>query len=106
MRPKKKQQIKDTHRSAPMPTPAGRAVVVEKQTSFLVEQIRMLTTEIKHIEEHLQQLTTQHPDVHIHFNETLPLSTSPIILKLDQNFNNIPAGSTFRAAKNLKNPNI
>jgi len=54
-----------------MPTPAGRAVVVEKQTSFLVEQIRMLSTEVDHIEQDLQQLTAQHPDVDIF--ESLPV---------------------------------
>jgi len=71
MRPKKKQQIEDIRRSVPMPVPAGRAQVVERQTSFLVEQIRMLTAEIKHIEEGLQQLIAQHPDVNIF--ESLPV---------------------------------
>ena len=71
MRPKKQQQIEDIRRSVPMPVPAGRAQVVQRQTSFLVEQIRMLTAEIKHIEEDLQQLTTQHPDVNVF--ESLPV---------------------------------
>jgi transposase len=63
MHSKKCQQIEDIRQSIPMPVPSGRAVVVEKQTSFLVEQIRMLSTEIDHIEQDLQQLTAQHPDV-------------------------------------------
>jgi len=71
MRPKKQQQIKDIRRSVPMPVPAGRAQVVERQTSFLVEQIRMLTAEIKHIEEDLQKLATQHPDINVF--ESLPV---------------------------------
>jgi len=71
MHSKKCQQIEDIRRSVPMPTPAGRAVVVEKQTSFLVEQIRMLSTEIDHIEKDLQQLAAQHPDVDIF--ESLPV---------------------------------
>jgi len=71
MRPKKQQQIKDIRRSVPMPVPAGRAQVVERQTSFLVEQIRMLTAETKHIEEDLQKLTTQHPDISVF--ESLPV---------------------------------
>lgn len=71
MRPKKQQQIKDIRRSVPMSVPAGRAQVVERQTSFLVEQIRMLTAEIKHIEEDLQKLTTQHPDINVF--ESLPV---------------------------------
>ena len=71
MHSKKSQQIEDTRRSVPMPVPAGRAVVVEKQTSFLVEQIRMFSTEIDHIEQGLRQLTTQHPDVNIF--ESLPV---------------------------------
>ncbi len=71
MRPKKQQQIEDVHRSVPMPVPAGRAQVVERQTSFLVEQIRMLSTEVDHIEQDLQQLTAQHPDVDIF--ESLPV---------------------------------
>ncbi len=71
MRPKKQQQIKDIRRSVPMPVPAGRVQVVQRQTSFLVEQIRMLTAEIKHIEEDLQQLTTQHPDISVF--ESLPI---------------------------------
>ena len=65
MRPKKQQKIEDIRRSVPMHIPDGRVQVVEKQTLFLVEQIRMLTAEIKHIEEDLQQLTLQHPDVNV-----------------------------------------
>ncbi|MFB0524930.1 MAG: IS110 family transposase [Phycisphaerae bacterium] len=68
---KKQQQIEDIRRSIPMPVPVGRVQVVERQTSFLVEQIRMLTAEIKHIEEDLQQLTAQHPDVNVF--ESLPV---------------------------------
>ncbi len=71
MRPKKQLQIEDIRRSVPMHVPAGRVQVVERQTLFLVEQIRMLTAEIKHIEEDLQQLTTQHPDISVF--ESLPI---------------------------------
>jgi transposase len=65
MRSKKQQQIEDIRQSVPMPVPTGRVHIVEKQTAFLVEQIRMLTAEIKQIEEDLQQLTAQHPDVNV-----------------------------------------
>jgi transposase len=71
IRPKKQQQTEDVHRSVPMPVPAGRAQVVERETSFLLEQIRMLSTEVDHIEQDLQQLAAQHPDVHIF--ESLPV---------------------------------
>jgi len=71
MRPKKQQQIEDVRQSVPMPIPAGRVQVVERQTLFLVEQTRMLTAEIKHIEQDLQQLAAQHPDVDIF--ESLPV---------------------------------
>ena len=65
MRAKKQQKIEDIRQSVPMPVPAGRVQVVERQTIFLLEQTRMLTAEIKHIEEDLQQLTAQHPDVNV-----------------------------------------
>lgn len=65
MRSKKQQQIENIRQSVPMPVPAGRVQVVERQTLFLVEQIRMLTAEIKYIEEDLQRLTAQHPDVNV-----------------------------------------
>lgn len=65
MRPKKQRQIEDIRRSVPMPIPAGRVQVVEKQTTFLIEQTRMLTAEIKQIEEDMHQLTAQHPDVNV-----------------------------------------
>jgi hypothetical protein len=41
MRSKKQQQIEDVHKSVTMPVPAGRAQVLERQTSFLLEKIRM-----------------------------------------------------------------
>jgi transposase len=65
MRPKKQQQIEDIHRSVPMPIPAGRVQVVERQTAFLIEQTRMLTAEIKQIEEDMHESTAQHPDVNV-----------------------------------------
>ena len=65
MRQKKQQEIEDVRKSVPMHIPDGRVQIVERQTLFLLEQIRMLTAEIKHIEEDLQQLTDQHPDVNV-----------------------------------------
>lgn len=65
MRAKKQQQIEDIHRSVPMPIPAARVQIVERQTAFLIEQTRMLTAEIKQIEEDIDQSTAQHPDLNV-----------------------------------------
>jgi len=80
MRSKKQQQIKDIRQSMPMPVPAGRVDIVEKQTAFLAEQIRMLTAEIKQIEDDLQQLTAQHSDFNVF--KSLPVKGTATIAGL------------------------
>jgi transposase len=80
MRSQKQQQIRKIRQAVPMPIPAGRDYIVEKQTVFLVEQIQMLTTEIKQIEEDLQQITAQHPDVNVF--KSLPVQGTATIASL------------------------
>jgi len=80
MRSQKQQQIEKIRQSVPMPVSGGRGYIIEKQTVCLVKQIQMLTAEIKQIEEDLQQITAQHPNVNVF--KSLPVQGTATIASL------------------------